>query len=227
MRVYYFYSDDRVEKLTCPPSIPVSHKDYFLIVITYDGEMVSLINGEYFSCGNTWKCQLTPCDDYFPPGICPELASHFVVWRELTSSKFLQSYPFPILTYPQDDIVTREYMDLQYNIVANPILWDCPLSLVAEVVKDFLLQSRLCWKSCEFTQQQYLVFQRQNVDIAAGTNHRLQDMQDELQRTIETYEEHLEVFQKKLHHEMTSRMKEFRREIFDEMLCLQERLCTK
>jgi hypothetical protein len=228
MRIYYFYTEGKSEKSSSPLPLPTSYKDYFLLIVTYDDSgTVITVNAEYFTCGDTWKCQLSPCQDYFPEGVCCESASHFIAWRELIYSKFLRSYPFPILTYPQDDVVTREYMDLQYNIVANPILWDTPLDCVAEVVKDFLLQSRLCWPSCEFTQHQYLVFQRQNVDIAAGTNQRLQEMQDNLQLIIEGYEEHLECFQKKVHHEVMSRMKEFKREVFEEMLCLREEFCRK
>lgn len=218
MTRYYLYTEEGVFFTDKLPRI-VAGDDYFLLVLTTKDEVPVSYECEAFICGNAWKGRGKIKD--VAEGVCHIGYAHFLAWRKLITSKCLRVYPFPILTYPEEEY-TREFMDLQYLVVANPYLWVTPLHRLARRVKEFLLESRLCYPSVEMTQEQSLVYQRQTVDILAGVDQHINYRQMEHEKSVEKYEAHLESLQKKMLHQLNSVLDETKREMYEELLLLRE-----
>jgi hypothetical protein len=218
MHRYYLYTERAAEISEAPPHIS-SREDYFLIVITSKEDRPVSFECECFLRGDEWKVHGRIKNE---GSSCDVGLAHFLAWRKLITGKFLLCYPFPILTYPEDEIMTREYMDLQYILVANPYLWIAPIHRLAERVKRFLLESRLCYPSRKMSQEQLLVYQRQVVDVLAGVDQHLNFRSQEHEASIVKHEEHLASFQARMLHQLTSVLDEVKREMYEEMLLLRE-----
>lgn len=223
MRHYYLYTEKNSSFSTDPPHIS-GRDDYFLLVVNHKEKRPFSYECEISLGGDEWEChgKIENNASDRVSDMCWIGLAHFLAWRKLITSNFLRCYPFPILCYPEDEVVTREFMDLQYLIVANPYLWITPLHRLAKRVKEFLLDTRLCYPSCTMTQRQQLVYQRQTVDILAGVDQHLNFRAQEQEEIIEKHEEHLRTFQERMMYQLNSVLEEVKREMFEEILLLRE-----
>lgn len=236
---YYVYYQDRQEFDQSNIIVNIE-EDYFSLTVSTERNCLVEVEARLSLGGKFWikRIMKKDCDVFLtrinhdrPPAQWEEFLhqyAHFLIWRLLLQSGTLEELPYTISTYPiDDDQFTREYLDFNYLLVANVEIWIAPINRYLIQVRRFLIVNRLMWESVLLTQEQLLCHQRQVVDILAGSMGSLLHCENRLEKSIQLFNDHTDLIEDKIEHQLQGIERDFRRSIFETKLQLKELVLKK